>query len=172
MPADCRFCSAPSHTPWRRGCYAGRATGRCSRPTKKPLLRPGTGDIGAQGMQATDEAEVAIALEFQSCRKGEVTATALAGNDDMGWVDIQFARPIDQPLHPGHAIVKPRRKQRHFRCRRRCEAVAKIHHRHGDPWAAIILPQARYMPTSSSCSAYRRRGCNTHRARYPMRLAG
>ena len=52
--------------------------------------RPDPGDVRAQGVETLDEAEVAVALEAQTGRQGEVPTPAFAGDDDPGGVDPQL----------------------------------------------------------------------------------
>jgi hypothetical protein len=48
---------------------------------------PATGDVGAQGIEARDEAELPVALEAQAGGERQVAAPTLAGDDDAAGVD-------------------------------------------------------------------------------------
>jgi hypothetical protein len=52
-------------------------------------LGPFTRDIGAQSIKPLDQPEVAVALQFQPGRKGEIPPAALARDYNSRWIDVQ-----------------------------------------------------------------------------------
>ena len=50
------------------------------------------GDVGAERVEALDQADVAVALQLQAGGQGQVAAAAFAGDDDPRRVDPQRAR--------------------------------------------------------------------------------
>ena len=111
--------------------------------------RPLAGDVGTQGVEAFDEPEVALALEREPGRQGEVAPAALPGDDDPSRVDAEVRGMRSHPAQAGHAIVQAGGEGCDLRRRRGRDAVAEIHHDDHDAVGGNVLAPAPVHPVEA-----------------------
>ena len=108
---------------------------------------PLPGDVGAQRVEALDEAEVAVALEGEAGGQGEVPATALAGDDDPSGIDAEVVGVRTRPsADPDKQSLSPAGKGATSGADEGTTQLRKSGITTATPLAAMIRPQARYMP--------------------------
>ena len=111
---------------------------------RRPLAR----DVGAQRVEALDEAELAVLLQLEAGGERQVAAAALARDDDAGRVDVEVRRrwptthfsPDTQSLSPAGNGATSGTDDGTTELRKSTITTAT-------PLAAMILPQPRYMPS-------------------------
>ena len=75
---------------------------------RQVVARPAAGDVGAERVEAADQAGVAGTGDAEADGEGEIAATALAGDDDAAGVDAEFVGVGGDPAQAGDAIVEAR----------------------------------------------------------------
>ena len=107
---------------------------------------PLSGDVGAEGVQALDQAKVAVALELQGRGDGQIAAAALAGDDDPPRIDVELTGVGMDPFETGDTVVQPGGKGATSGAEDAVRALRKSTMATATPRAAMIRPQALYMP--------------------------
>ena len=75
---------------------------------RQVVARPAAGDVGAERVEAADQAGVAGTGDAEADGEREVAAAALAGDDDAAGVDAEFVGVGGDPAQAGDAVVEAR----------------------------------------------------------------
>ena len=89
------------------------------------------GNIGTHGVEPLDQADIPVLFQLQACGQGQVTAAALASNDDAVRVDVQLGAVFFHPLQARYAVIETSGEGIDLWRRRGPQAVSEVHHGHG-----------------------------------------
>ena len=111
-------------------------------------VRPLPGDVGAERVEALDQAEFAVPLEFQPGGQGQIAAAALAGDDDALRVDAQVRRRARPPTcSPDTQSFSPAGNGATSGAEEATTQLRKSTMTTATPLAAMSLAQPRYIPS-------------------------
>ena len=99
---------------------------------REAVLRPATGDVRAQRVEAADEPDVAVAEQLHARSPASGSRRRSRRRRRRGRRRCRSSAALaDDQLHAGHAVVEAGRERRDLGRRRRRQAVAEVDHRHG-----------------------------------------
>src|SRR3546814_16458075 len=80
-------------------------------------------DLRAQRIDALDQAYIAVFQQFDPSCQREITATAIARDNNPFCIDPERLGVAADPFKPGDTVIEPSRKWRNFGCGGRAQRV-------------------------------------------------